>query len=408
MSYKLSFLSCLGIVVGTIIGSGIFVVPSIMINILPSPQLILLVWVLAAIVSIIGGLVIAGMGNVFPEAKNLLDYYRLLFPPWISIAFNLASNWIINPCGTVAIAFVFAEYTGYFIALDPSEIKLTAIALLFMMTLMDSINMKIADRFQMLFTAIKIAAIIVLVTLLIMPGKGSINNFTSAPIMSNWNMIKIIGTFVAACTGALNAFDGWYMVSHLTAEVKGGSKTVGRAIIVGLLICMVLYLMTTLAYHFVLTPVEVGSSKLVAVTALQKVSFGWAPGLIAVMILISTGSAVNANMIASSRLIASSAENRMLPKYFSKKNKKNIPLRAFWLIFFFETILVLTGSYELFLDVSLFAVWLFVTILTAGFLKEYINRKIKTPNINKIAMIAACLLLIVFGIVYLGNFFLTN
>jgi APA family basic amino acid/polyamine antiporter len=406
MSYKLSFLSCLGIVIGTIIGSGIFIVPSIMIKVLPSPQLIMLVWVLAGVVSIIGGLVIAGMGNVFPEAKNLLDYYRLLFPPWISYAFNLASNWIINPCGTVAIAFVFAEYAGYFISLDHFQIKLTAIALLFGMTLIDSINMKIADRFQMIFTGVKIAAIILLITLLILPGEGNLNNFSSAPIMANWDMIKITGAFIAACTGALNAFDGWYMVSHLTAEVKGGNKTVSRSIIFGLIICMILYLLTTLAYHFVLTPTEVGSSKLVAVTALGKVSFGWAPGLIATMILISTASAVNANMIASSRLIASSAQNNMLPKYFSKINKRGVPVRAFGLIFIFETILVLTGSYELFLDVSLFAVWLFVTILTAGFLRAFIKRKNKVPGFKKIAMIAACILLIVFGVIYIGNFFL--
>lgn len=404
MSYKLSFLSCLGIVIGTIIGSGIFIVPSIMIKVLPSPQLIMLVWIIAGIVSIIGGLVIAGMGSVFPEATNLLDYYRLLFPPYISYAFNLASNWIINPCGTVAIAFVFAEYFGYFISLDHFQIKLTAIALLFGMTLIDSINMKIADRFQMIFTGVKIAAIVLLITLLLFPGEGSINNFSSAPIMANWNMIKITGAFIAACTGALNAFDGWYMVSHLTAEVKGGSKTVSRAIIFGLIICMILYLLTTLAYHFVLTPTEVGSSKLVAVTALGKVSFVWAPGLIAIMILISTASAVNANMIASSRLIASSAENNMLPKYFSKTNKRDVPVRAFGLIFIFETMLVLTGSYELFLDVSLFAVWLFITILTAGFIREYI--KIKKPALNKFSMIAACILLLVFGVMYLVNFFI--
>ena len=274
------------------------------------------------------------------------------------------------------------------------------------MTLIDSINMKIADRFQMIFTGVKIAAIILLITLLILPGEGSLNNFSSAPIMANWDMIKITGAFIAACTGALNAFDGWYMVSHLTAEVKGGNKTVSRSIIFGLIICMILYLLTTLAYHFVLTPTEVGSSKLVAVTALGNVSFGWAPGLIATMILISTASAVNANMIASSRLIASSAQNNMLPKYFSKINKRGVPVRAFGLIFIFETILVLTGSYELFLDVSLFAVWLFVTILTAGFLRAFIKRKNKVPGFKKIAMIAACILLIVFGVIYIGNFFL--
>lgn len=408
MSYKLSFLSCLGIVIGSVIGSGIFMVPAIMIRELPSPQLIILVWILAGIVSIIGGLVIAGMGDIYPEAKNLLDYYKILFPPWVSHAFNLASNWIINPCGTVAIAFVFAEYAGYFIPLNVIKIKIVAVALLLGVTMIDSINMRAADKFQMILTGIKIFAILLLVSLLLIPGEGSIDNFKSSAVMENWSMIKIAGAFIAACTGALNAFDGWYMVGHLSSEAKGGNKTVGRAIFVGLAMCLLLYMLTTISYHYILTPIEVMSSKLVAVSALEKVSFSWAPGMIAAMILISTASAVNANMIASSRLIVSTSENKMLPAYFSKINKKEVPLRALWLIFLYETVLVVTGSYELFLDISLFTIWLFVTLLTAGFLKKYVNHQTQGTFKSKLPMIAACTLLLAFGIVYLGNFMLNR
>jgi len=400
--YKLNLFSCLGIVIGSIIGSGIFIVPAIMIRILPSPQLIFLVWVLSAFVSITGGLVISGIGAAYPHARDLLDYYRVLFPKWISWFFNVIANWFINGCGTVAIIFVFAEYFSYFVPLDKTGIKLVAIALLALLTLVNSYNMKAADRFQLFFTGIKVGAVLLLIGLLLIPGKGSMDHFGMSTV-GDWNTLKIAGAFIAACTGALNAFDGWYMISHLTNEVEGGAKTVGRSIVLGILICMGLYLLTTFAYQYVLTPSEIASSNLVAVTALEKVVGGWGAALITVMVLISASSGANAALIASSRLMASTATQKMLPYFLGHRNKKNIPVNAFLLMFVYQTILIISGSYELFLDMTLFSVWLFVTILTAGFLHVFIKNKLALPGFRRIPMIISCILLILFGIVYLGN-----
>ncbi|NBO48354.1 MAG: amino acid permease, partial [Chitinophagia bacterium] len=401
-----SFISCLGIVVGSIIGSGIFMVPSIMIKALPSPMLLFIVWIVSAVVSIIGGLVVIGMGTAFPHARDLLDYYNMLFPKWVGYLFNIGSNWIINPFGTVVVGFVFAEYLGYFIPLDPLGIKIATISLLLILTIINTFNVEIADRFQIVFTGTKVVSIIVLVLFLLIPAKGNIQHFSMNETV-NWNVLKIIGAFFAASTGALNAFDGWYLVSHLTPEVKGGVKTVGRSIVVGLLICMLLYLLTSFAYQFVLTPSEIANSNMVAVTALEKVMGGWAPGLVTILILISTSSSVNAFLISSSRLMQSTAEQKMLPAFLKFKNKKQIPVTAFWIIFVFQTMLVITGTYEILLDFTLFVVWLFVTILTGGFLYVYIKENLTLPGFKRIPMIAACILLLVFGLLYLINFFIT-
>jgi APA family basic amino acid/polyamine antiporter len=402
--YKLNLISCLGIVIGTIIGSGIFIVPSIMIQTLPSPGLILLVWIFSAAISITGVYVIAGMGMAYPNARDLSDYYRVMFPKWIAWIFNQVSVWIINPCGSVAIAFVFAEYFSYFFPMGSLGIKGVAIVLVFLLTVMDALNTKTGDRFQVLFTTVKVGALILLIGMLLLPGKGNISNFQMTGI-TDWNTLKIIGAFFAASTGALNALDGWYMVSHVTPEVEGGVKTVKKAMILGLLICMALYLLTAFAYQYILTPEEMASSKLVAITALEKELGGMAPAIIAIMVLISTGSCVNGNLIASSRLMASAAEQKMLPTILAKKSKQNIPVNAFIVLFFYQSFLILTGSYELFLEMSVFSIWLFITILTAGFLKGFIKNNWSLEGIRRVPMILACTLLVVFGIIYLLNFF---
>lgn len=376
-----------------------------MIKILPSPELLLLVWIFSAGISITGGLVIAGMGMAYPNARDLLDYYRMLFPKWIVWIFNHMSIWVINIAGTVAVAFVFAEYLGYFLPLDELGIKLSAVALILVLGAMDMWNMQTADRFQILFTAIKVGALLLLIGLLLIPGKGNMQNFQMTHTQE-WSTIKIIGAFVAACTGALNALDGWYMVSHITPEVKGGVKTVKKAIVWGLLICTGLYLLTAFAYQYILTPEEMGSTHLVAVKALEKELGGIAPMLIAGLVLISTSSCVNANLIASSRLIASAADQKMMPAIFAKRNKKNIPIQAFILMLVMEIFFIMTGSYEIFLEISVHAIWTFITMLTAGFLYVYITQKLDLPGFKRIPMIIACSLLILFGITYLINAFI--
>jgi APA family basic amino acid/polyamine antiporter len=376
-----------------------------MIKILPSPELLLLVWIFSAGISITGGLVIAGMGLAYPDARDLLDYYRILFPKWVVWIFNHMSIWVINIAGTVAVAFVFAEYLTYFLPLDAMGVKFAAIALVLVLGAMDMWNMQTADRFQILFTAIKVGALLLLIGLLLIPGKGNMQNFEMSHT-ENWSTFKLIGAFVAACTGALNALDGWYMVSHITPEVKGGVKTVKKAIVWGLLICTGLYLLTAFAYQYILTPEEMGSTHLVAVKALEKELGGIAPMVIAALVLISTSSCVNANLIASSRLIASAADQKMMPAVFAKRNKKNIPIQAFILMLIMEIFFILTGSYEIFLEISVHAIWTFITMLTAGFLYVYITKKLDLPGFKRTPMIIACSVLILFGITYLINAFI--
>jgi APA family basic amino acid/polyamine antiporter len=115
---------------------------------------------------------------------------------------------------------------------------------------------------------------------------------------------------------------------------------------------------------------------------------------------------VNASLITSSRLIASAADQKMMPAIFGKRNKKNIPIRAFILMLLMEIFFIMTGSYEVFLEITVHAIWTFMTMLTAGFLYVYITQKLDLPGFKRIPMIIACSMLILFGITYLINAFI--
>jgi APA family basic amino acid/polyamine antiporter len=392
-------------VIGSVIGSGIFIVPSLMIKILPSPELLLLVWVFSAAISITGGLVVAGMGLAYPNAKDLIDYFRSLYPRWLHWSFSQIFIWIISCCGTVAVTFVFAEYLGYFIQMDQTQTKIAAIILTLLLGTLGITNTKAADRFQVVFTGAKVGALFLIIALLILPGKGNLENFEMSHT-ENWSTFQFIAAFVAACTGALSALDGWYIIGHITPEVKGGIYTVKKAIIWGLLLCTSLYLLTAFAYQYVLTPEEIGASHLVAVRALEKELGGVAPKVIAVLVLISSSSCVNANLIATSRLIASAAEQKTIPSYFAKRSSANIPVQAFILMLIVECIMIVSGSYELFLNLTIHAVWTFITLLTAGFLYVYLKNNLQLPGYKRIPLVIACSTLILFGIVFLISAFI--
>jgi amino acid transporter len=245
-----------------------------------------------------------------------------------------------------------------------------------------------------------VGALLLLIALLLLPGKGNLNHFNMSQT-ENWNTLQLIAAFVAACTGALNALDGWYIVGHITPEVNGGIQTVKKAIIWGLLICTSLYLLTAFAYQYILTPEEIGDSHLVAVRALEKELGGIAPKVIAALVLISSSSCVNANLIATSRLIASAAEQKSIPYYFAGRSSSNIPVKAFILMLAVECIMIISGSYEIFLNLTVHAVWTFITLLTAGFLYVYVKKDMHLPGFKRIPLIIACSILILFGIVYL-------
>lgn len=391
--------------IGSVIGSGIFIVPSLMIKILPSPELLLLVWIFSAGISITGGLVVAGMGLAYPQAKDLIDYFRSLYPRWLHWTFSQIFIWIISCCGTVAVTFVFAEYLGYFLPMNETETKISAIALTLLLGTMGITNMKAADRFQVLFTGAKVGALFLIIGLLLLPGKGNFHNFEMSHT-ENWSTFQFIAAFVAACTGALSALDGWYIIGHITPEVKGGIHTVKKAIVWGLLLCTALYLLTAFAYQYILTPEEIGASHLVAVRALEKELGGIAPKIIAVLVLISASSCVNANLIATSRLIASAAEQKSIPSYFAQRSANNIPVQAFILMLIVECIMIISGSYELFLNLTIHAVWSFITLLTTGFLYVYLKKDLQLPGFKRIPLVIACSTLILFGIVFLISAFI--
>lgn len=245
---KIGLWSATTIVIGSVIGSSIFMKPATMAAQLGSPVMIIIVWVVAGIISMFGAMAYAELGTMFPETGGQYVYLRYAFGDFIAYLYGWSSIIVINTASIAAIAFVCASYAGYFIPLPHFSVatehsvvfhipmvgdilplqnfgvKFLAISIILMLTLVNYLSVRFGNTVQFIATVLKTAAILLLVFGILFSGKGTVQNFiTDAPYfhLTGW---KLLIAFMAATTGAFAAYDGWNNLNMVAGEIKNPGK----------------------------------------------------------------------------------------------------------------------------------------------------------------------------------------
>lgn len=398
---KLGLWACISIVAGSVIGSSIFMKPATMAGQLGSPILLLLVWVVAGIVSIFGGMINAEIGAMLPETGGQYAYFRHMYGRFFSFLFGWACFIVINTSAVAAISFIAAEYSSYFISLPhfPASveqsailrvpfvgefyllnnigIKLVAMLLVIGFTSLNHYSLKGSGRIQVIFTVAKIAALFFVITGIFLSGKGSIANlFTNSSTM-NFSAWPVILGFVAATSGALAAYDGWNNLGYAGGEIKNPQKNIPRGLIWGLIICILLYLLTTQAYLYVLPVDIIRNSKMVATDALTIVMGLTGASIISLLVIISTTGAVNGNILPSARItFAMACDGLFFPVAGRVHPRFHTPYIALWMHCIISCAFIMTGTFDMLADLFVFVSWLFYGFAAYGI---FILRK-KMPD----------------------------
>ena len=322
---KLGLWACVSIVAGSVIGSSIFMKPATMAGQLGSPLLLLLVWVLTGIVSIFGGMINAEIGIMLPETGGQYAYFRHMYGRFFSYLFGWSSFIVINTSAVAAISFIAAQYTTFFIDLPSFSpqteqsivwyipfigklfplqnigVKVLAMMLVVLFTVINIRSVAAAGRIQVVFTIAKIGALIFIILGIFLSGKGSFSNMVEGNPAMNFSTWPVTLAFVAAASGALAAYDGWNNLGFNGGEIINPQKNIPKGLIWGLIICMVLYVLTTQAFLYVM-PVEVmKDSKMVATDALSIVMGSAGATIIALLVIISSTGAINGNILPVTR-----------------------------------------------------------------------------------------------------------
>lgn len=375
--------SAAAIVVGTIIGSGIFLVPSTMIERVGSVKMVFLVWVFGGILSLSGALSYAELSAALPEAGGEYVYLREAYGPLWGFLCGWTQTWVGKAGSIATLATAFFYYlTNFFPELDkvfrtvplplgahgaPLEIRygqLLAMALILLLAGVNYFGVKIGGSVQVTVTVIKITLIFSIIAAGFWFGHAHTENTASVLAQP-----LTISGFFAAMVAALWAYDGWNNVSMVASEVRNPQRNLPLALVWGTAAVIGIYLLANAAYFYVLSAREVAASNRVAADMMRKVLGAGGASAVSAAAMISIFAALNGSILSGSRVpYAMARDRRFFPSWGGVHPRFRTPGIAILGLSAWSALLVLSGRYEQLYTYVIFANWILYAMAAAAVL----------------------------------------
>lgn len=386
------------VVIGNIIGSGVYKKVAPMAAELHSSGWVLICWVLAGVVSLFGALSNAEVAGMLADTGGEYVYYKKIYNRFFSFIFGWSLFVVIQTASISALAYVFSQslnsivhlptvllawqkfnIAGIFYPFANFNIKLTAIILILLLTWLNSRGIKIGARFSATILILVFTGILIIIIFGLTNNHSHIGN---ALQMKTTNQVPV--TFSAVFTSMLAAFwayQGWATVGYIGGEVKNQYKNIPRGIIIGVFIVIATYLSVNTTYLSLLPVATLEniyhSQNEVAAIEAVKVFWGQNGGFfISALIAITTLGCTHATILVSCRTYFAMAKEGMFFPKLSKLNKAHVPVNSLWYQGTWACILVLSGTFDQLTDMIIFAVFIYYGATTLG---VFILRK-KMPS----------------------------
>jgi APA family basic amino acid/polyamine antiporter len=371
-------------VVGGVIGSGIFRKPGLMASQLGSPELLLGVWIIGGVITLLGALTNAEIASMIPETGGQYVYFERMYGSFFAYLYGWATFAIMQSGSIAAVAYVFAEYGNHhFIHLPEltgplatwaihvpgigavapfKEIGPKAIAacLVILLTAVNYLGVRFGGLVQNVFTIAKVGAMVALMLgALLLPTGGTISNLTTDSSTIHPSGIGLFIAIAAALQGAFWAYDGWNKLTYIAGEIKEPQRNIPRGLIFGMLIVTGIYLLMDLTYSYVL-PIDVmAKSKLVAADVAEK-CFSGGGHWIAAAVMISTFGTANATILATARVYFSMAHRNVVPAFLGRAHPRfHTPAASLVVQGIWSVLLLFSGTFDTLTDMLIFVSWVF-------------------------------------------------
>ena len=361
----LGFVSVIGILIGSVIGSGIFVAPNTIASLVLSPQLILAVWAIGGVLSFFGALAFAELGAAFPEAGGAYVYLREAYGGLIAFLFGWTLFFVIDSGAVATLAVAFsARYLPYFLPLSPLASKAVALVFIAALVAVNIAGVRWGAGLQNLLTFIKLAAIVAVSVVVFSFGHGNPANFASplpGPLSGG-----LVANFGAALVLALWAYKGWEAVSYSSGEVRNPERNLPLGLLIGTIAVLVLYISTNLAYLYVFPAGEIAKSSRIAADAMNAAVGPIGATIIAFVILFSITGAANGNILTAPRVFFAMARDGVFFGRFADVHPRLLtPHISILATGAWAAALSVTGTFEQLATYVVFGQWIFFG-LTVG------------------------------------------
>jgi len=393
LKQRLTVFDSVCLVIGSVIGSGIFVSPTrVLLQLNQSPLLSLGAWFVAALISLAGALCYAELGCMFPKAGAEYEYLKNGLGRFWGFLFAW-SQLIVLGTGSIAImAIISSNYLVEAILPNAPTVytKIFAIALVLGLTIANCFGIESGSWLQNVLTIIKVISIVFLLALgLVYWQNLHFENFSQDILISSPKqaLSGLHFKFGAALIACLWAFDGWNNLSRVNEESVNVQKTLPKSLIIGLLFITLIYLSLNCLYFLILPPAQIVQSKAIALSALSVLAgkAAWLKALgvsfiVGLIISFSAGGATNGGVLTGARIYFAAARDKLFFEIFGKthpKTKAPVPalvLQGAWAIF-----LICLGNFETLLDYFSFSAWLFYSACACILI--YLRRQ--KPELNR-------------------------
>ena len=322
---QLGLWSAIAVLIGSTIGSGIFRSPAGIAAKLPGPLPLMSVWVAGGLVAICGALTLAEIAGVYPQTGGLYVYIREAWGRLPAFLFGWSEFVVIRAASLGAVSTTFAEYalrvSGYDPAVAPYSdyAHYLAAAAIALTSIFNILGVRWGSLVQNVTTLAKyggLAFIIMLAFAIGLPKSGG--QFTPAAPTGSF----AVGAFGLALVSALWAFDGWADLSFVGGEVKDPQKNLPKALIIGTLAVVAIYLLANLAYLSVFTVDEIAKSRLVAADVAQVLVGNWGVSFVAITVMLSTFGTLNGTLLTAPRIFFAMADDGLFFRALAKVHPK--------------------------------------------------------------------------------------
>jgi len=368
---KLGLLDATVILVGTVIGSAIFIVPSAIARSLPSVGLILAAWTLGGLLTFFGALAYAELGAMMPDTGGQYVYLREAYGPLVGFLSGWASFLVMQSGAIATVCAGFSIYLSYFVKLTPIEAKLASVLLIAVLTAVNYRGVRLGAGVQRVFTFLKLAGLTVVVVSAFLGPRHAADS-TVVP-----SAAFTAGSFGVAMIACLWAYEGWNCISFVAGEVKRPERNLLLALGLGTAALVAIYLTANIAYMRALSLPAIAASGRVAATVAETTMGAIGGKLVSLTILLSTIGAANGGILTFARIYFAQAHDGLFFQAVGKVHKRfetphvSILVQGIWV-----SVLALSGSYEILFSYVVFAAWIFYGMAVMGVL---VLRR-KAPN----------------------------
>ena len=375
LAARLGLFDATMMVMGGIVGSGIFINPYVVATLVHTPAFILGAWIAGGVLALIGAFIYAELADRMPKVGGQYAYLGEAFHPMLGFLYGWVYLLVIGAGGTAAVAVTFAKYFRQLAHLEIPE-NIPAVAVVLGFVVINCLGVRVGSGVQSLLMILRILA----VALIAGGGAWFLARGSGAPHAA-WHPVSdqpisfgLLSIFGASMIPVVFSYGGWQTANFIASEIREPRKNLPRALLLGVLGVIALYVSVNFIYVQMLTPAGLASTATPASEVMHRAMGDFGANLIAIAIVISTMGFLSQAMLTCPRLYFAMADDGVLPAFLARLSvRSRSPVAAIMLQGSVTIVVVLLGTYEQILSYVIVMDWLFFC-LTAGCLFVFRRR----------------------------------